>query len=374
MIVLLGAAPAFAQAEPAVPSVEDAPIAILVDVTSGQVLFSRDADRRFVPASITKAMTLLTAFEKIEEGTLDPSQSFVMADDTWREWGAKGSTMWINASDRVSVDDLLMGIANVSANDASVMLAEGEAGSVEAWVASMNAMARALGMTQSHFGTPNGWPDEGATFTTASDLVLLANALVTRHPSRYARYIGKPGFAYGGIEQPNRDPLIRGTLGADGIKTGYTNEAGFGYLGTAQRDGQRLVVVIAGAPRQSARNRAARGLIEWGFGEFDRELLFEAGDVVGSARVQNGSSLAVDLKSDQPIYVNIPKGRLAEASASIRYDGPIRAPVAADQRIATLVVEVSGMEAARIPLHAAEPVQEAGFFARIFNGIMGWLT
>ncbi|MFU7528647.1 D-alanyl-D-alanine carboxypeptidase family protein [Qipengyuania sp. ASV99] len=368
------AAGASAQPAPAIPSADEVPIAMLVDITSGQVLHARAPDRRFVPASVTKVMTMYHAFELIEEGTLDPAQVMTMRDEAWRAWHGEGSTMWVNARDRVPVDDLLMGIANVSANDAAIMLAEGQAGSVAGWTAGMNLRARALGMTGSHFGTPNGWPDEGRTFTTARDLVRLAEALVRRHPEKFARYIGLPGFRYNNIEQPNHDPLIGRTIGADGIKTGYTNEAGFNYLGTAQRGGQRLVLVVAGVDSGSARARAARAYIEWGFSAFERRRLFAPGHVVGSARVQGGSLRNTDLQTDRAVYVNVPRGRSGEMHMRIEYDGPLRAPFAAGEAVATLVVEVPGMEPARTPLLAARGSQEAGFFTRIFNGLAGWVT
>lgn len=356
------------------PSASEAPIAILVDVTSGQVLHEREPDRRFVPASMTKVMTLFHAFELIDQGALDTRQSFTMRDSTWENWGGQGSTMWLNAGDRVTVDDLLMGIANISANDGSVVLAEGQAGSLKSWVEGMNNRSRELGMTASHFGTPNGWPDEGQTFTTARDLVRLGKALVERHPRKFARYVGKPGFRFNGIEQPNRDPMIGRVSGADGIKTGYTNEAGFGYLGTAKRDGQRLMLVVAGVDRNSRRAKAARQYIEWGFSAFERRRLFNKGEIVGTIRVQNGDERSVPVRTDRAIFVNVPRGREAELRAFISYDGPLRAPFAAGEKVAMLVVQVPGMEPARIPLVADRAIETAGVFARLINGFAAWLS
>ncbi|BDW82655.1 D-alanyl-D-alanine carboxypeptidase [Erythrobacter sp. Dej080120_24] len=371
---LLLAATTQAQPAAAPPPEDEVPIALLVDLTSGQVLHQRNADRRFVPASITKVMTLFRAFELIAAGKLVPAQTFTMRDETWREWNGEGSTMWIGAGEPVSVHDMLTGIANVSANDAAAALAEGEAGSVDAWVAAMNEEALRLGMTQSHFGTPNGWPDEGRTFTTAHDLVKLARAMITRHPELYARYIGKRGFRFNGIEQSNHDPLIGRTQGADGIKTGYTNEAGFGYLGSVERDGQRLVLVVAGVDRSGTRARAARNYIEWGFSAFERRRLFGEQQVVGEARVQGGGARRVGLRTDRTVYVNVPRGASGELSMSISYDGPLRAPFSAGDRVATLVIEVPGMEPARLPLLATDDVEQAGVFARMLNGIAGWFS
>lgn len=368
----LSTLPAQAQNPPPVPSENEVPIALLVDVTSDQVLYAREANRRFVPASITKVMTLFHAFELIEEGNLNARQQFQMRPETWDIWYRRGSTMFIEAEDRVAVDDLLMGIANVSANDGSMVLAEGHAGSLDSWLEGMNSRAKALGMTGSHFATPNGWPDEGRTFTTAHDLVTLAKALSSRHPEKYARYIGQSGFRYNAIGQSNRDPMIGRVEGADGIKTGYTNEAGLGYLGSAKRGGQRLVVVIAGANSESIRGEAARGLIEWGFSAFDRIQVARQGELVGAARVQNGIASSVNLQTERPVFVNVPSKSARDMRVSVAYDGPLRAPIEAGARVATLLVEFPGSEPARIPLLAETSVEKAGFLTRIWNGVTGW--
>lgn len=374
--VSLCSIPAHAQQTPgaAVPDPQQAPIALLVDISNGQVLHARDPDRRFIPASITKVMTLFLAFELIEEGALDPAQLMTMRSDSWREWGGKGSTMWINAGDRLRVRELLTGIANVSANDASIMLAEGYAGSVAEWVEQMNAAAQGIGMAQSHFGTPNGWPDEGQTFTTASDLILLGSAMVREHPGLFRQFVGLPGYTYGGITQPNHDPLIGRVAGADGIKTGYTNESGFGYLGTVLRDGQRLMMVVAGSERGGVRARAAREYVEWGFAAFERRMLFEAQTAIAQARVQGGDQRMVDLIAKDDVWINLLKGSAQEPVISIDYSGPLEAPISDGEAVADLVIELDGSEAVRLPLYARQEVQSAGFFDRIWNGIAGWFS
>ncbi|MFT6609212.1 MAG: D-alanyl-D-alanine carboxypeptidase (penicillin-binding protein 5/6), partial [Qipengyuania sp.] len=236
----LVASPLGAQSAPSarIPPAENAPIAYLLDASSGQILYARDIDRRFMPASITKVMTTFLAFEWMEEGRLFPQQVYGVRPDTFRKWHRKGSTMFLPADARVTVDDLLHGVTTVSANDGAVVLAEGAAGSVEDWVAAMNAKARDIGMADSHFGNPNGWMDDGKTFVTARDLGTLAQTMVTRHPTKYRHFVGAKGLKYNGIEQRNHDPIIGVVPGADGIKTGYTNQAGFGFLGSAQRDGR----------------------------------------------------------------------------------------------------------------------------------------
>ena len=376
LTAFLATAPIGAQrvAPPADLTDIDFPVVYLVDASNGQVLFEREADRRFVPASVTKVMTLFAAFELIDDGKLAPHHLLTVSPEAWMEWRGKGSTMFLNADDRVLLSELLTGIANVSANDASYVLAEGAAGSLEGWTAQMNAKARSIGMTQSHFGTPNGWPDEGRTFTTARDLVTLARVLMRDHPEKVARYMGKREFTFAGITQPNHDPMIGRIEGADGLKTGYTNEAGFNYLGSAKRGDQRLIVVVAGGDRKSERAKLARGLVEWGFSAFDRKALFSNGATVGSARVQNGSARSVDLIADRDIVASVPKGRDENVRMTIRYDGPLRAPIAAGDPVATLVIEAPNMEPASVPLLAKDSIDNAGFFARITNAIAGWFS
>lgn len=353
------------------PTAEEAPVAMLVDITSGQVLHARNPDRRFMPASVTKVMTLYLAFELIEAGRLDPRQVFVMSPVVAREWRRKGSTMFLDRGERVRVEDLLLGIANVSANDGAAVLAEGQAGSVAAWTQAMNKAARGIGMSGSHFGTPNGFPDEGRTFTTANDLVRLARALVTRHPDRFGYYIGRAGYDYKGIAQVNHDPLIGRVAGADGIKTGFTNESGFSYLGTARRGGQRLVLVLAGVENGRLRARVARDYMEWGFAAFERRRLFDPGVSVGEARVQNGDARSVALVGKGAVSVNLPRAGGGKLAARIRYEGPLRAPIAAGQEVAVLEVTAPGVAPARIPLYAAEAVGIAGPFDRVVNAIAG---
>lgn len=360
--------------EPAVPSDSEAPIAMLVDISSGQVLHQREANRRFVPASMTKAMTTFLAFELMAEGTLQPAQIMTIRPDTWEEWNGRGSTMWLPADARVRVDELLRGITTVSANDASMVLAEGHSGSVEAWTDAMNAKALSIGMTNSRFGTPNGWPDEGKTFTTARDLVALADAMISRHPTKFANYVGQSEFTFNDITQSNRDPMIGRVRGADGIKTGYTNESGFGFLGTAKRNGRRLVMVIAGAESQRARARLSRSYIEWGFSAFDARRLYGEGDEVSVARVQGGSSRSVALVTDRPVFMSFPEGEDPAVRISVNYDGPLRAPIVAGSQVATLQIDVAGMEPASVPLIAKDDVAKAGIFGRLLNGFAGWVS
>lgn len=356
---------------PAIPSAEDAPIALLVDLSSGQTLFAREADRRFMPASITKVMTAFLAFEMMEERRLLPEQVMTIRPDTFAKWNRVGSTMFLPADARVTVDDLLHGITAVSANDGSVVLAEGAAGSVADWTAAMNAKARELGMLDSHFNTPNGWMDEGRTFTTARDLVTLASAMIRQHPSKYRHFIGAEGFEYNGIAQRNHDPITGVVRGADGIKTGFTNQAGYGFLGSAQRDGRRLVMVVAASPRGRQRNTAARAFIEWGFTQFDSLRLFEHGERIAQARVQGGGMHSVGLRGRGPVRVAVPKGTDPDIALTLKYEGPLRAPIREGEEVARMVVQVEGMPEYSVPLYAEQDVFGATFVQRIINGLTG---
>lgn len=362
-----------AQAAPA-PVPADIPIAMLVDLSSGQVLFARNIDRRFVPASITKAMTVYSAFDLLQQGKLKPDQSYVFSDAAAKDWRRTGSTMFLEPGQEVTVNDLLLGITTVSANDGSVVLGEGYAGSIPAWVAIMNANARKLGMTQSHFGGPNGFPDGATTFTTARDLVTLGSALTTQFPTLYHRYFGHRGLRTNGFAQDNHDPLTGRVEGADGIKTGFTNQAGFGFLGSARRGERRLVMVVAGAEEEAERDDTARALMEWGFANFRSTQLFAKDANVGTAMVQDGAARKVALKTEQPIRFSVPEGAAGKVSLAVAYDGPLRAPVKAGETVAELVITAEGMEPSRVPLVAAESVAKAGFFRRIYNAFAGLVS
>lgn len=372
-LLAIAALGAPAHAAPA-PVPADIPIAMLVDLSSGQVLYARNVDRRFVPASITKAMTVYSAFNLIEQGKLKPEQTFAFSEAAARDWRRTGSTMFLEPGQQTSVHDLLIGITTVSANDGSVVLAEGVSGSLSGWTKVMNANARALGMTQSHFGNPNGFPDGAMTFTTARDLVTLARALTTDHADLYKRYFGHRGLNTNGFAQDNHDPLTGRVEGADGIKTGFTNQAGFGFLGSAQRDGRRLVMVVAGAAEEDLRDDTARALIEWGFVNFHSTRLYGRNAQVATVRVQDGEADSVALMTEHPVSYSVPREAKGAVKLAISYDGPLRAPVKAGEAVAELVITVDGMEPSRVPLVAAEDIAKAGFFRRIRNAFAGLVS
>ncbi|MFA7588096.1 MAG: D-alanyl-D-alanine carboxypeptidase family protein, partial [Novosphingobium sp.] len=262
-VALLASYPAHARPElPA--AVDGVPVVMLVDLASGRVLYQRHPDRRLLPASMTKVMTAHVAFDLLSQGKLSANATLPVPDEIARQWRGRGTSLYLQAGERVPVDLLIRGITTVSANDGAMVLAVGHAGSVTAWTALMNAQARKFGMKNSHFATPHGWPDNGATYTTARDLIVLADAMTRHYPDFYARYFGHRTLTHRGLTQTNHDPVTGMVAGADGIKTGFTSEAGYNFLGSAQRQGRRLVLVIGGAASDAQRAKAARAMLEWG--------------------------------------------------------------------------------------------------------------
>lgn len=361
-----------ASASVAMPEVT-APIALLIDVNGGRVLFERQSHRRFVPASLTKIMTSYVAFELIRAGKLRLDQRFRMSPETWRKWHRVGSTMFLANESETSVAELLDGIVTVSANDGCVVLAEGVAGSVPAFTAMMNAEARKLGLKDTHYHTPNGWMDEGETYVSAADLATLSTALITRHPQLYRRFYGHERLAFRGIEQPNHNPLYGHVDGADGVKTGFTNEAGYGLVGSALRDGRRLMMVVGGYDNGKVRAKQSRDFMEWGFAAFEAHPLFAEGAAVGSAKVQGGEAREVPLVAPHQLALTLPRGEGARYTLAVRYKGPLRAPVAKGDAVAMLVVRVPGQGETQLPLVAAESVPAAGMVARLRNGLLAML-
>jgi D-alanyl-D-alanine carboxypeptidase (penicillin-binding protein 5/6) len=357
--------PAMSPTQPPVP--QDVPVALLVDLSSGRTLFARAPDARFVPASVTKVMSAYTAFKLIDSGDLSPDTMVEVSEEVGKKWGGEGSSMFLKAGDRVTVGQLLLGVTTVSGNDAAVMLAMSAAGSMDKWLAMMNANAAELGMKNTHFGTPNGWMDEGHTYTSARDLVLLADAMTTRYPDLYHRYFGHKRMAYQNVQQVNHDPVTGVVEGADGIKTGYTRQAGYNVLGSAEREGRRLVVVIAGAPTPRARNQTARDLLEWGFAAFPADELVPEEAVVGTARVQGGASLRVALRTTRAVVTTGGD----RPTLTLRYSGPVEAPVAEGQPVGMLRVAVPGQAAHDVPVVAAEAIDRANWLQRLRNGLVG---
>ena len=356
------------------PFQTEAPVAFLKDLSSGSVLYAKNADRKMPPASLAKMMTVFVAFDLMSQGQLNPHQTFQMKPETYRKWHGQGSTMFISSGERVSVENLLYGIITLSGNDACIVLAEGIAGTEQAFVEQMNAEARRLGLKNSHFGTANGWPDEGRTYVTARDLASLAGATIERFPRLYAQYYAKPHFTWGhtvggnAITQANRDPILGRVDGADGLKTGHTEEAGFGFTGSAEQNGRRLVEVVAGLTSSRGRVSESVRLMDWGFRAWHSERLFKAHQHVGDATVQLGAAGEVALEAPRDLAVSLPAGIDEHMKVKVVYDGPVKAPIRKGQHIANLVVTTDSLPPKIMPLVAAHDVHSANILQRIENG------
>jgi len=357
-----------------------APVAYMEDMSSGSILYQKDADRRMPPASLAKMMTVYVAFDLIKKGELKLDQQFEMQPETWKKWHSQGSTMFLSAGEKVSVADLLYGIVTLSGNDACVVLAEGISGTEPAFVERMNRDAEKIGLKNSHFGTSNGWPDGGVTYVTARDLAALAKATITNYPDLYKKFYSRTDFTWGktlgagaAIKQENRDPLLGRVAGADGLKTGHTEEAGYGFTGSAIQNGRRLVMVLAGLGTYGQRAEESVKFMNWGFRSWQAKPIVAKGKKVETAEVQLGTSNHVDLVAGKDLTATLPAGVGSEMTLKVAYDGPIKAPIKAGQHIADLIVTAPDMPAQRLPLVAATDVAEAGFFGRVWAGLTGLL-
>jgi D-alanyl-D-alanine carboxypeptidase (penicillin-binding protein 5/6) len=343
------------------------------------VLVDKDSNRRIPPASMAKMMTTEVAFELIDRGELSLQKMCTVRPETWQRWHgpAAGSTMFLSPNEQVSVENLLHGIVTLSGNDASVVLAECIAGTEDAFAGQMNALGRKLGLTGSNFANSNGWPDEGRTHVTARDLAVLARASIERHPKLYKAFYGRPSFTWGktlgsgqAITQGNRNPLLGKVAGADGLKTGHTAEAGYGFTGSAEQGGRRLIMVVAGLDSYDQRIAESVRMMDWGFRAWTAKPLFKAGAMVSSARVQLGGDDEVALVAPRNLAITVPAGLAGQPSAmKVRYRGPLKAPIAKGAHVADLVVSSPDTGEQVMPLVAAEAVEEAGFFTRAWIGL-----
>lgn len=271
------------------------------------------------PASMAKMMTVYVAFQMIKSGELKLDTKFPVRPETWRAWHSQGSTMFLSSGENVSVEDLLKGIVTLSGNDACVVLAEGISGTESAFTERMNRAAAKLGLSNSHFGTANGWPDNGVTYVTARDLAKLASATIQDYPDLYKRFYSLRSFTWGKtlggekpIDQANRDPLLGRVSGADGLKTGHTDEAGFGFTGSAQQNGRRLVMVLAGLGTSGQRAEESVKFMEWGFRAWQAKPILAKGKQIETAEVQLGTSNKVGIVAPSDLSATVPAGTAGE--------------------------------------------------------------
>lgn len=377
-IAMLAIAPANATRP---PFETPAPVAFLKDLSSGAILYAKDADRQMPPASMAKMMTVYVAFDLIKKGELKLDQIITVRPETWKRWHGPeaGSTMFLSPGEQVSVRDLLFGIVVLSGNDACVVLAEGISGTEPAFAALMNRQAARIGMKGSHFGNSNGWPDGGVTHVTARDLATLAETTIRDFPDLYKTFYSRREFTWGktmggeDITQGNRDPLLGNVEGADGLKTGHTEEAGYGFTGSAEQRGRRLVMVLSGLTSMAERREQSIALMNWGFRAWQAKPLFSKGQKVETAQVQVGDEDSINLIAPRDLAVTIPAGLGSDVKLSVVYDGPIKAPIKAGQHIADLVVRTADTPPQTMPLVAEKDVKEAGFFRHMWLALLSMI-
>jgi len=343
--------------------------AIVVDMTTGAVLFEKAADQRMPPASMSKIMTTYMLFSRLKEGKITLDDTLPVSENAWRRGGAvsDGSTMYLKLGERVKVSDLIQGIIVQSGNDACIVVAEGLSGSEEAFATEMNKKAKEIGLKNSVFRNSTGLPDPDHVMTPR-DLTILAERMITDFPEFYHFYSEK-NFTYNGIKQGNRNPLLYKGIGVDGLKTGHTKEAGYCLTASAKQGERRLVLVVTGLPSMQARSEESERLLDWGFREFENVALFKSGETVETAEVWLGAEETVPLQAQSDIVMTIPRKARDGMKVTVVYDGPIPAPVHKGDRIATLAVSAPGIPTVEQPLVAGADVAEKGYVGRVFAAL-----
>ena len=343
--------------------------AFVMDAETGVVLYEKNADAPMSPASMSKLMTVLMVFEALRDGAVQPDTKFFVSDDAWRRGGSAsgGSTMFLNARSKVSVLDLLRGVIVQSGNDACIALAEGLAGSEEAFADMMTERGIELGLRNSVFANSTGLPDSSHKMS-ARDLGHLARIIVQEYSTYYPLFAER-AFTWNGIRQTNRNPLLYADIGADGLKTGHTRESGYGLVASAEQGGRRLIIVLNGMTSKRARAAEARKVMNYGFRSFTSEVLVESGDVVTELPVWHGRKGSVSLVPDRLFKVIVPRGGMRRMAATVTYEKPVLAPIKKGDQLGVLRITLPGLLPQEMPLVAAEDVARGGMISRAFDGL-----
>jgi D-alanyl-D-alanine carboxypeptidase (penicillin-binding protein 5/6) len=343
--------------------------ALVMEVETGTVLLDKNADERIPPASMSKLMTAYVVFNYLKEGRAKLDDELPVSEKAWRTGGSK---MFVPLGARVKISDLIHGMIIQSGNDACVVLAEGLAGSDTAFVEEMNREATKIGLTNSHFANVDGLPNPDH-WMTARDLATVAVRTIKDFPQFYEIY-GEKEFTFNNITQGNRNPLLYKDIGADGLKTGHTDEAGYSLVGSAKRGDRRVVVVLSGLPSAKARAQESERLIEWAFREYNTVNLFTAGATVDEAKVWLGEQPKVPLTVAQDLVVTVPRKSRKDMKVTVTYDQPVAAPIKKGQPLGKILVTVPDVKPIEMPLIAAADVERMGPFGRIATvaGHMIW--
>lgn len=339
--------------------------AIIVDANTGTVLMEKNADDLMTPSSMSKLMTVYMVFERLKEGSLKMTDELPVSETAWKKnYKSDGSLMFLPVHAMVKVSDLLRGVIIQSGNDACSVLAEGLAGSEEAFAERETRKSREIGLTKSTFKNASGWPVPGHQMT-ARDLSILARRLVLDFPDYYPIFSEK-SFVFNNIKQDNRNPLIwQNIAGADGLKTGHTEDGGFGEVGSAIRDGRRIIIVLNGMTSIKMRAEESERLIEWSFREFDDYKLFKTGETVSDAEVWLGTEKSVPLTVAKDLVITLPRTARHEMKVSANFTGPLPAPIKKGTEVGVLTITAPGIQPVQVPLLAGADVERLGFFGRI---------
>lgn len=329
--------------------------AIIIDYDTGAVLYEKNADQRMPTSSMSKVMTMYLVFEALKKGDIALDDTFLVSEKAWKKGGSK---MFVPVGEQIKVEDLIRGVIIQSGNDATIVLAEGLAGSETAFAAALNRKAEELGMDNSHFMNASGWPDP-EHYSTARDLAKLARAMIKNFPE-YFEYYSETEFTFSGIKQSNRNPLLYRGIGADGLKTGHTEDGGYGLIGTGMHDGRRVVLVVNGLDSEKARAQESARLLQWGLNGFRNVTLFENNETtpLENVPVYLGAQDSVPAIAKKPLAVTVPKLFEKDLEINLSYKSPLKAPVEKGQEIGTVTIKVPQGETHNVPLVAGAPVQE----------------
>ncbi len=352
---------------PAAPSVA-ASSYLLMDFNSGRVLAEKDSDKRVAPASLTKIMTVYVVFRELKAGHLTLDEKVTISQNAWETGGSK---MFVEVNKQVPIEDLLQGVVIQSGNDASVALAEHVAGSEQTFATMMNEQAARLGMTNTHFENSMGLPTENH-YSSARDLATLAQALIKEFPEYY-RWDSQKEFTYNGITQQNRNQLLWRDPSVDGIKTGFTDDAGYCMVASAKREDMRLISVVMGTASANARANESQSLINYGFRFFETHRLYEGGKALTEAKVRKGETSKLQVGLAEDFYVTAPRKHFSELKAETQLDKAIVAPLNKGDAVGNLVVTLEGETVANKPLVAMDTIAQGGLFRRLYDAAMGLL-
>lgn len=361
--------PAATAAEPVIGPIDtQAQHALVMEAETGTVLLDKNADERMPPASMSKVMTAYLVFDYLKQGRAKLDDELPVSEHAWR---TQGSKMFVPLGGHIKIEDLIRGMVIQSGNDACVVLAEGLAGSEQAFVDQMNEKAKQIGLTNSHFADVNGLPNPDH-YMTARDLATLALRTIKDFPEYY-KYYSEKEFKFNNINQGNRNPLLYKDLGADGLKTGHTEEAGYSLVASAVRGDRRVILVLGGLPTMKARAQESERLIEWAFREYNDYKLFSAGDKVDDADVWLGAESKVPLTVEKDLVVTLPRKSRKDMKVAVSYEGPVPAPIKKGEQIGKVVITAPDVQPMEAPLGAAANVDRMGVFGRVTMAAAHWI-